>query len=127
MPYLVSHLGRAKALEVILSGRDIDADTAESINLINKAYNEDELTAKVDEFADRIALFESDALAAVKERVNLYSRPKEELIMEDSQLFFDLLLRKRQTELKDEFLKLTNNQAHGQYEIDVNKIIPKLY
>ena len=60
-------IGRARALEVIASGEDYDADTAERYGWVNRAVPDSELDAVVDRFARRIAFFDAEALRAVKE------------------------------------------------------------
>ncbi|MBO1334337.1 enoyl-CoA hydratase/isomerase family protein [Streptomyces sp. VRA16 Mangrove soil] len=62
--------GRSRALEIITSGEDFDADTAASYGWINRAVPDAELDAVVDRFARRIASFDTEALRAVKEIVN---------------------------------------------------------
>jgi enoyl-CoA hydratase/carnithine racemase len=62
--------GRARALEIITSAEDYDADTAELYGWINRAVPDTELDAVVDRFARRVASFDAEALRAVKEIVN---------------------------------------------------------
>ncbi|ALO99600.1 Enoyl-CoA hydratase/isomerase [Streptomyces hygroscopicus subsp. limoneus] len=67
---LVQLTGRSRALEIITSGEDYDADTAALYGWVNRAVPDAELDAVVDRFARRIASFDTDALRAVKEIVN---------------------------------------------------------
>jgi enoyl-CoA hydratase/carnithine racemase len=127
VPYLIQHMGRAKAVEYMLSGEDIDADTAEKIGLVNHTYDADVLRCKVDEYANRMALFESDALALVKEQVNVYSRPREEEIWKEDWLFWEQLAKPRQAHLLEHFIRLTDNFSDGVYERDVAKTVSELY
>src|SRR5262249_35939797 len=62
--------GRARALEIILSGADFVADEAERYGWINRALCAEEINAYVRTLAHRIAQFPAAALRAVKERVN---------------------------------------------------------
>ncbi|WP_239106691.1 enoyl-CoA hydratase/isomerase family protein [Streptomyces rubrogriseus] len=62
--------GRSRALEIIVSGEDYDADTAALYGWINRAVPDGELDAVVDRFARRVASFDTEALRAVKEIVN---------------------------------------------------------
>ncbi|WP_406437325.1 enoyl-CoA hydratase/isomerase family protein [Streptomyces sp. NBC_01613] len=62
--------GRARALEIIDSGEDYDADTAERYGWINRAVPDAEFDAFVERFAQRIAFFDAEALRAVKEILN---------------------------------------------------------
>ncbi|MEU5312257.1 enoyl-CoA hydratase/isomerase family protein [Streptomyces sp. NPDC021562] len=67
---LVQLTGRSRALEIITSGEDYDADTAALYGWVNRAVPDAELDAVVDRFARRIASFDTDALRAVKEIIN---------------------------------------------------------
>ena len=61
--YLPLLVERARALEIIVSSEDYDADTAERYGWINRAIPDAELDDFVDRFARRIASFEKKALA----------------------------------------------------------------
>src|SRR3954469_2343698 len=67
--HLARLMGRARALEVMLSGEDYDADLAERYGWINRALPAAELDDFVRSLAHRIARFPAAALAAIKERV----------------------------------------------------------
>jgi enoyl-CoA hydratase/carnithine racemase len=68
--YLPLLVGRARALEIIASSEDYDADTAERYGWINRAIPDAELDDFVDKFARRIAFFEKKALTEAKRLVN---------------------------------------------------------
>jgi enoyl-CoA hydratase/carnithine racemase len=70
MQRLAQLTGRARALEIIASGEDYDADTAERYGWINRAVPDDRLDAVVERFAQRIASFDTEALHAIKEILN---------------------------------------------------------
>ncbi|MFA0812697.1 enoyl-CoA hydratase/isomerase family protein [Microbulbifer epialgicus] len=61
--------GLGKALEVILSARDFDADEAERLGTINKALDPDEIGEYVDSLAKRIAQFPAESINACKQAV----------------------------------------------------------
>lgn len=67
LPRLV---GRAKALEIILTAEDISAEQAEKYSYINKALPEDKLDDYVDKMAERISRFTFSSLASAKLAVN---------------------------------------------------------
>jgi enoyl-CoA hydratase/carnithine racemase len=67
LPALV---GRARALEVLLGGQDVDAATAERWGWVNRALPPDELRPFVDTLAARIASFPAEQVAAFKEVVD---------------------------------------------------------
>jgi enoyl-CoA hydratase/carnithine racemase len=61
--------GLGKALEIILSAQDYDADDAERLGTINKALDPDEIGAYVDHLAKRIAQFPAESINACKQMV----------------------------------------------------------
>ena len=85
--YLVRVLGRARALEVLLSADDYDADLAERYGWINRALPAAALQAFVSRLAHRIAAFPAAGHVAVKDRVNAISLAPAEDFRRDSDLF----------------------------------------
>jgi enoyl-CoA hydratase/carnithine racemase len=85
--HLARIMGRARALEVMLSAEDYDADLAERYGWINRALPADELEDFVRSLAHRIAKFPAAGQLVVKERVNAISLPSAEDIRRDSDLF----------------------------------------
>jgi enoyl-CoA hydratase/carnithine racemase len=67
LPRLV---GRARALEIILGGGDVDGELAEQWGWVNRALPDGELRPFVDELAARIASFPAHAIAAAKRSVD---------------------------------------------------------
>ena len=68
--HLVRLMGRARALEVMLSAEDYDAELAARYGWINRALPADGLGEFVSTLAHRIAGFPAAAQVVVKERVN---------------------------------------------------------
>ncbi|MEV4575526.1 enoyl-CoA hydratase-related protein [Nonomuraea jabiensis] len=86
--------GRARALEIIASGEDYDADTAELYGWVNRSVPDAELDALVERFAQRIASFDAEALAAVKEILDeQYPQPSAESLAATNARFSRLLAR----------------------------------
>ena len=85
--HLARLMGRARALEVILSAQDYDADMAERYGWINRALPADALGEFVRSLAHRIATFPAAGLAAIKERVNAIALAPAEEFRRDSDLF----------------------------------------
>jgi len=71
-------IGRDRALEVILSSDDYDADTAERFGWVTRTIADDELDAFVDKMAARLASFDKTALAAAKNQINRATLPPDE-------------------------------------------------
>ncbi len=85
--HLTRLMGRARALEVLLSAEDYDADLAERYGWINRALPADELGEFVRALAHRIAAFPAAGRLVVKDRVNAISLPPVEDFRRDSDLF----------------------------------------
>ena len=83
--------GRARALEVILSADDYDADLAERYGWINRALPRSTLGGFVRWLAHRIAAFPAASVGAVKERVNAIALAPVDEFRRDSGLFGDLM------------------------------------
>jgi enoyl-CoA hydratase/carnithine racemase len=85
--HLVRLMGRGRALEVLLSANDYDADLAERYGWINRALPADELDTFVLALAHRIASFPRAGQVAVKDRVNAIALAPAADFRRDSDLF----------------------------------------
>jgi len=85
--YLVRVMGRARALEVLLSADDYDAELAERYGWINRALPAERLEEFVTRLAHRIAAFPGAGHVAVKDRVNAISLAPADDFRRDSDLF----------------------------------------
>ena len=63
-------VGRALALDVILTGRDLDADEALAAGWLDRLVARDQLDAEVDALARRVAAMPAAGVAAVKQVVD---------------------------------------------------------
>ena len=68
-------IGRDRALEVILSSEDYDADIAEHYGWVTRAIADKDLDSFVDGMASRLASFDKTALAAAKMQINRATLP----------------------------------------------------
>jgi enoyl-CoA hydratase/carnithine racemase len=85
--HLARLMGRARALEVMLSAEDYDADLAERYGWINRALPAASLDHFVKSLAYRIAGFPAAGQLAVKDRVNAITLAPAEDFRRDSDLF----------------------------------------
>jgi enoyl-CoA hydratase/carnithine racemase len=85
--HLVRLMGRARALEVMLSAQDYDANLAERYGWINRALPAKALDDFVKSLAHRIGKFPAAGLVAVKDRVNTIALAPVEDFRRDSDLF----------------------------------------
>jgi enoyl-CoA hydratase/carnithine racemase len=85
--HLTRIMGRARALEVMLSAEDYDAELAERYGWVNRALPADVLGGFVRSLAHRIASFPAAGHIAVKDRVNATALAPAEEFRRDSDLF----------------------------------------
>ena len=104
LPRLV---GRNRALEIILGGIDLDAETAERWGYLNRALPLGQLTTFVDAFAARIAAFPPGAIARAKRSVvNAEEIPLRDGLVEEAFLFQETLRDPRAQAVMRRFLEL---------------------
>jgi len=87
--HLARLMGRSRALEVMLSAADYDAELAERYGWINRALPARELDEFVSSLAHRIAAFPAAGHAVVKERINAIALAPPEEFRRDSDLYFE--------------------------------------
>src|SRR5215470_7906486 len=87
--YLTRLMGRARALEVMLSADDYDADLAERYGWINRALPAATLRDFVRTLAHRIGGFPSAGRAALKDRVNAIALAPADDFRRDSDIFLE--------------------------------------
>src|SRR5258706_4487306 len=87
--HLTRLMGRGRALEVLLSADDYDAEIAERYGWINRALPASELSDFVRSLALRIASFPAAGHAVVKNRVNAIALASADEIRRDSDLFLE--------------------------------------
>ena len=75
MEWLPRLVGRSRALEIVLSGDDFDADIAERYGWVNRAVDDDGLDSFVETLFRRLASFDHETLAAAKAQVNRFGTP----------------------------------------------------
>jgi len=85
--HLARLMGRARALEVMLSAEDYNAELAERYGWINRALPADTLGDFVRSLAHRIARFPAAGQVAVKDRINAIALAPVEEFRRDSDLF----------------------------------------
>ena len=124
--FLTKLLGRARALEYILSARAVDAATAAAIGWVNRAFGSaEELRRGVDSLAERIASFPKQGLGAVKARVNV-QKPAEVDLQGDFELLGKLGVNEVSQKAEERFLALSDDQSGGAFELDIPDDLPQI-
>jgi len=114
MPRLI---GRHRALEVILAGIDLDAETAERWGYLNRALAADEIGPFVDALARRIASFPVGAVRLAKESVNSADKPLHDGLADESYLFQQLLRTESGQRNMKRFLEIGGQTREGELKI----------
>lgn len=73
-------LGRGRALEILLSGEDINGELAERYGYVNRSLPDAELDQFVDSLARRMADFDKQSIGEIKHLVNKASLPADDEI-----------------------------------------------
>jgi enoyl-CoA hydratase/carnithine racemase len=110
-------LGRGRALEVILSGNDLDAETAERWGYLNRIFEADEIRPFVAALARRIASFPAEAVALAKASVNEADTPLTEGLAAESRLFQRLLHSDQARRNMSRFLELGGQTRDGELKV----------
>lgn len=85
---LTQLIGRGRALEMMLTGRDVSAVDAERYGYLNQVVPVDELPSVVDAVARRIAHFSSEAIARIKACVDLAEPSLDAGLKLETKLFY---------------------------------------
>ncbi|WP_310475116.1 enoyl-CoA hydratase/isomerase family protein [Sandarakinorhabdus sp.] len=114
LPRLV---GRARAMEIILGGIDVDAETAERWGWLNRALPADAIDAHVDALARRIASFPVDAVRLAKQSVGNAVLPITEGCAREAELFQTLLFSDPTRHAMRRFLELGGQTRDGELRV----------
>jgi len=91
LEWLPRLVGRSRALEIVLSGDDFNAEIAERYGWVNRTLEDNDLDAFVDSLAHRLASFDHETLAAAKAQINRFGMPTAAELQSSNDLFFPLL------------------------------------
>jgi enoyl-CoA hydratase/carnithine racemase len=114
LPRLV---GRARAMEIILGGIDVDAETAERWGWLNRALPANAIDAHVNALARRIASFPADAVRLAKQSVNSATLPMAEGCQQEADLFQTLLFSNPARHAMRRFLELGGQTRDGELRV----------
>ncbi|MEM7371991.1 MAG: enoyl-CoA hydratase-related protein [Bacteroidota bacterium] len=99
-------VGKAKAMEMVLTGKSIDAYEAERIGLVVRVIPTDKLLAQVKVVAKQIASYSKQAILTAKELVHLTDQMNlKEGIMYERRLFHSLIGTQDQIEGMNAFIE----------------------
>ncbi len=114
MPRLI---GRHRAIEVILGGIDLDAETAEAWGYLNRAMAADEIGPYVAALARRIASFPEEAVRLAKQSINSADKPLHEGLADESYLFQQLTRTTSGQRNMAKFLTIGGQTREGELKV----------
>jgi enoyl-CoA hydratase/carnithine racemase len=91
LEWLPRVVGRSRALEIVLSADDFDADIAERYGWVNRALDDDDLDSFVDTLVRRLASFDREVLAAAKAQINRFGTPTVTELQSSNDMIFPML------------------------------------
>jgi len=110
-------MGRGRALEVILGGIDLDAETAERWGWLNRAFDANEIGPYVDALAKRIASFPPEAVRLAKRAVDAAALPLKDGLIEEAFLFQELMRTDAARRNMQKFTEMGGQTREGEMNI----------
>ncbi len=121
LPRLV---GRARAMEIILGGDDLDAETAERWGYLNRIFEPGAIGPFVDALARRIASFPAQAVRLAKESINNAELPLAEGLSLEAYLFQRLIREPSAQHAMKRFIEVGGQTREG--ELKVGELVTKI-
>ncbi|WP_164155757.1 enoyl-CoA hydratase/isomerase family protein [Sandarakinorhabdus rubra] len=110
-------VGRARAMEIILGGIDIDAETAERWGWLNRALPADEIDAHVSALARRIASFPPHAVRLAKQSIDNSRLPLAEGCVQETVLFQRAMFTDPARRAMRRFMELGGQTRAGELKV----------
>ena len=110
-------VGRNRALEIILAGDDLDAETAERWGYLNRIFEADEIGPYVEALARRIASFPMEAVRLAKQSVDSADKPIEEGLKDEAYLFQKTLRTDGAQANMKRFLEIGGQTREGELRV----------
>jgi enoyl-CoA hydratase/carnithine racemase len=125
LEWLPRVVGRSRALEIVLSGDDFDADIAERYGWVNRTLDDAELDSFVGKLASRLASFDREPLAAAKAQVNRFNMPTAGELRSSNALFFPLLASPA-TQPRRAKIRNLGYGVHSDFEMNFGRYLTQL-
>jgi len=114
MPRLI---GRNRAMEIIMGGIDLDAETAERWGYLNRTFEPGQIGPYVEWLANRIASFPVEAVRLTKQAINSSDKPLGEGLRDESYLFQQLCRTESGRRNMRKFLEVGGHTRDGELKI----------
>ncbi len=125
LEWLPRLVGRSRALEIVLSGDDFDADIAERYGWVNRALDDSALDTFVDTLVRRLASFDRETLAAAKAQLNRFGTPKATELQSSNDLFFPMLARPS-AQARRAKIRNIGYGVPSDFELNFGRYLPRL-
>jgi enoyl-CoA hydratase/carnithine racemase len=126
LEWLPRVVGRSRALEIVLSGDDFDADIAERYGWVNRTLDHDHLDSFVDALAGRLASFDREALGAVKAQINRFGTPTAAELQSSTEIFFSALAWPGQQTRRARIRRMGGYGVPSDFELNWGRYLPAL-
>jgi enoyl-CoA hydratase/carnithine racemase len=91
LEWLPRLVGRSRALEIVLSADDFNADIAERYGWVNRTLDDADLDSFVDTLARHLASFDRKPLASAKAQINRFGMPTPAELQSSNDMIFPML------------------------------------
>jgi enoyl-CoA hydratase/carnithine racemase len=91
LEWLPRLVGRSRALEIVLSGDDFDAEIAERYGWVNRMVADADLDSFVATLAGRLTSFDRETLGAAKAQINRFGTPTAAELQTSNDMIFPML------------------------------------
>ena len=114
LPRLV---GRGRAMEIVLGGEDLDAETAERWGYLNRIYAAADIDQAVSDLAQRIGRFPQPAVRLAKASVNAAELPLAQGLSEEAYLFARTLRTAEAQSAMAKFMAMGGQTREGEMRV----------
>ena len=125
LEWLPRVVGRSRALEIVLSGDDFNADIAERYGWVNRTLDDDALDSFVDTLVRRLASFDRETLAAAKGQVNRFGTPTASELQSSNDMFFSTLASPN-AQARRAKVRSIGYGLPGDFELNFGRYLPAL-
>ena len=125
LEWLPRLVGRSRALEIVLSADDFDADIAERYGWVNRTLDDQDLDSFVETLVRRLASFDREVLAVAKTEINRFGTPTAAELQSSNDMIFPMLgwpsAQARRAKLRG-----IGYGVHSDFELNFGRYLPGL-
>jgi enoyl-CoA hydratase/carnithine racemase len=125
LEWLPRVVGRSRALEIVLSGDDFDADIAERYGWVNRTLDDHDLDSFVDALVRRLASFDRETLGAAKAQINRFGMPTAAELQSSNDMFFSTLAQPG-AQARRAKVRGIGNGVPSDFELNFGRYLPAL-